>query len=342
MDIVTTIGPASESPDVIGRFLKCGVKCIRFPFSKATPAIHGERCARVKRVATELGLSVEAMVDLPGGKPRLSNAEPLLLEPKRKYMIDVGGAVGQEAELSVNPALSGAVLSRARVFGIGDGENHFYVESVRNGVATGTFAESGTLERQRAFVPLNEDLRFDVLTDVDRVSLRRARQASFDSVALSFVESASDIDGAREWLEAELSWKPQIVAKVETRRGVENVQEIGRVADKVLIGRGDLAMQMKLGELWHAQRTVLDVCRGMGRYAIVGTEFLESLMRRPFPTRPEIMDICCALEMGASAILLTVETAIGPRPTETVELLKEIEVTWRKSGASWERIVALR
>jgi pyruvate kinase len=270
------------------------------------------------------------MADMPGGKPRLSNADPLPVSIGRTYSIGLAGEnCGQATDLALDPALSEEVVREAELFTIGDGENQFEVKKVENGIVWGHFTHVGTLERQRAFLPVGIDCRIEVLTEKDRASLRVAQRGGFDLVALSFVESARDIAQAREWLRSELSWTPGIVAKIETRRGVGAVEEIAREADLVMVGRGDLAFQCTLGLLWHAQRRIIEVCRRLDKYVIVATEFLESLERRSLPTRPEIMDICSALEMGANALMLTVETAIGPRPIEAVALLREIERSWR-------------
>jgi Pyruvate kinase len=272
------------------------------------------------------------MIDLPGGKPRFCNLEPVEISSTREYALAFGTTSGSGLELQVSPPLSLDECTVGRRFVVGDGENEFRLIRSEAGVGWGRFRMAGVLERQRALLSTARSSRIEMFTENDRTCLREARPSNFDWVAFSFAESGADIVSAREWLNAELAWRPRIVAKIETAVGVTRIAEIAAASDVVMVARGDLALSCELGLLWHAQKRVIDECRRLNKYVIVATEFLESLGRRLAPTRPEIMDVCSALSMGVDAVMLTVETAIGPRPVEAVAILRRIEESWRLRG----------
>jgi pyruvate kinase len=332
MDIVTTIGPASWDRTIVGAFFQLGVRCIRFPFSKLRPDVHLTNCAMVREVARELGIPVLAMADLPGGKPRLNSTAPLRVEPPRLYRIALqAGTAG--SDLWLEPELVGYQVNVNDTFVIGDGENRFIVSDVADGCMLGSFASAGVMEWQRAFMPEGAPLKIPSLTPRDKAFARAAHAGRFDWLALSYVESSDDVAAARAWLHEELGWHPYLVAKLETATSVANADAIARVADAVMVARGDLAVDIGFEALWSAQKAIVEACQRTGTYCIAATGFLETLLTEPSATRAECMDFCAALDMGVDAIMFSTETSIGKHPLAVVETAMRLARSWQRSRA---------
>lgn len=333
MDLIATIGPSSWTRDVLEAFLRLGVKCVRFPFSKLQPAEHVDRCRMLRGIARELGIPVLTMADLPGGRPRLHADGPVHVETSRQYRIAVDRTSRSGKDFWLEPGLPGGAVEPGNEVLIGDGQNRFVVTAVSTDHLTGTFATAGTLEWQRVFSPIGIDLQLTAFTDRDKECAAFAHAGGFDWLALSFISSSEDVIAARSWLRESLEWTPYLVAKIETRAAVNNVDAIAGAADAVMLARGDLALQIGFDALWPAQKSVIDACARAGRYCIAATGFLESLARHHTPTRAECMDFCSTLAMGAPAILFSNETSIGGNPVLAVETALQLERSWKASCA---------
>lgn len=323
MDILITLGPASWAPDTLRALLEEGVSKIRFPFAKETPEIHAEHHAMVRQIAKESGRLVDTIADLPGSVPRLSNDVPIDVNLTESYTLALGPE--SRAQLALVPALTGQpphVGSRAL---IGDGENAFIVDHVERKVLTGHFERPGTIERRRAFVLPTEELCIASFTEADKRFAAAAREAEFDWLAISFVDSGELLTDVRGWLADELDWHPKIMAKVETPAGVRDAAGICARADAVLVGRGDLALHIGPEGLYDAQRDVIDACRAHDTYVVVGTGFVESVATSGgLATRSEAIDVRCTLEMGADGLLLSAETTVGADPVGAVRQLRRL------------------
>lgn len=327
IDIITTIGPSSWTEDVIRAQLLEGVTCIRFPLAKETPELHLQRAGLIRQIASELSVSVELMADLPGGKPRLTNAVPVTVLANRQYKI----SLIQDAydyDFSVEP-VPDVIPQEGDVFIIGDGENRFEVQHANEKTLVGTFSVSGSLDQRRAFIPFQSSCTIKSFTERDR-ELAKKIAPHFDSLAFSFVDSSATVVSIRDWLEHELGWAPKLIAKIETVRGTLESAKIAEVADKVMLGRGDLFVQIGYEKFWAAEKVVLSNCRKLGRYVIAATGFLDSFDLNGVPSRSECIDICTALDLGADALMLSAETTIGKKPVEVVKTLVRLIYGWQQ------------
>lgn len=322
-DIMVTLGPASYDESMIRAFLDLGVDQFRFPFAKETPALHMKWSAVVKSFAERLGRRVLLFADLPGGKPRLNNTVPIEIDVDREYVVRLDNTCtttaidfGIESQHDLGRCPVGAVLV------IGDGENRFTVEREGRGWIAGHFAEGGILERRRAFIPVTPRV-FACFTDYDRECAEIVR-STFDGVVLSFVSSAAQIESAREWLRREIQWRPLIVAKIETNAALENLDAIIATADRVLIGRGDLTLQIGPAALWDAQKAIIQASVRAGRHVTIGTGILQSMHYETTPTRAECVDVSAAIELGVNGFMFASETAVGKWPVKIVETLRSL------------------
>lgn len=318
LEYMMTIGPSSWAASDLRKLLRERVRFIRFPFAKEDHKTHSDHAARVRGVAAELGVKVILVADLPGGKPRLSNDEPREVRSGDALSVALRPTV-ERADLSVYPPLD-CMPKAGDVFAVGDGELEFVVNRVEEAIVHGEFLRGGVLERRQAFIPRGGNSIFASFTEEDKRHAKAARDAGFDAVAISFVNSKADIVAARDWLRTALNWAPQLIAKIETTKGVEAAHEIAAEVDAVLVGRGDLLLEASAGQLWHLQASVLRACRNAGKPAFVGTGVLESMRERPFPSRAEIIDFAAAAEMGASGVMFSAETTIGIDPIAVLNI----------------------
>lgn len=324
MDLISTIGPASWSDNELKSMLNEGVSCFRFPFSKENPETHLNNGRRVRKLASDLGLEIGVMADLPGAKPRLSNEHPIEVNAERTYRISLtSGAAG--ADLHLTPPLAVAPRAVTEVEALlGDGDLSFHIESLHDSTAIGRFTLSGTLERRQAFTIPGVSYRVRSFTEQDQAYCETIANDAFDCVALSFVQDRADVDRARAWLSDKVGWRPRLIAKIESVDGVRNAAEIASAADAVMIARGDLALQIGFENLWAAQRAIIEACHSAGTYVIAATGFLESLVRGRRPARSEAIDVATATDLGVGALMLSAETTIGVDPLNAIRTLKRL------------------
>ena len=318
MNIVVTIGPASWGPEVVSGLLECGVHRFRFPMSKELPEVHLENIRRLRGIAASCGREVEVIADLPGGKPRLSNTEPIELQ-EREYAITAASQA--EGKLFLDPSLDLDALRPGARITIGDGENTFVVSSNQAHTLTGHFVRGGVLERRRAFLPTGLGSGIGCLTENDERLVRVARLARAETLAFSFIASGEDVERVRGCVPIADGWAPRIVAKIETLDGVTRAREIAQSADEVMIARGDLALQVGFERLYSCQKAIATACRLEGTPFIVATGVCEGFGAGRDLSRAEAIDVGVARDMGADSVMLSGETTIGPRPIEVVQAL---------------------
>lgn len=326
-DIIATVGPSCWSDEKLRALLLDGdVRFFRFPFSKEIPETHIKNSLRLHSLAAELHFPVQAMADLPGAKPRLSNDEPINVVAGRQRNIYLTQSAPDDS-LFVRPRLAGPLPNLTATDALlGDGENSYHITSLDAGVAAGYFTFTGVLERRLALTIPGVAYTIESFTVQDRDYCVKLANNGFESVALSFTQSRQDIESARAWLASELGWDPRIVAKIESANGCQNAEEIAQAADAVMVARGDLALQIGLENLWVAQREIVAACIRNSTYVIVATGLLDSLVAGTRPSRSEAIDIAAAADLGASALLLSAETSIGVDPINAVLTLRRLAV----------------
>jgi pyruvate kinase len=325
-DIAVTIGPASESIQIMEGLILAGATVFRFPFAREHYDINIERTVRLRQVAKRLGKKVYVMQDVPGRKLRLATREEIPVRVGERITMGVGSRQGHCKHCSLDSAWVpfDAILEGTSVY-FGDGEVEALVcghldaetlicEIINDGVIQGfrgvTFQGHFSFERS--------------LSDRDRNLLKQATSIQYDYVALSFVQSPEEVQEARKLLAVNNSVHTKIIAKIETNRGIENLETILAASDGVIVARGDLAIQSAYDRLPSLQRHILKLARAVGSYSIVATHMIESVETRRVPNRSEIIDVANAVYQGASAVMCSGETRTGQQPIYTVEVLDRI------------------
>lgn len=325
--IVATLGPATESADMIEALARAGVNVFRINLSHATPDEAALRLRRIRATEQLLGRSLVAMGDLAGPKIRIGEVAPDTVV-EMGDVIDVvaslgaAGTVGTRKRISVNrPEILSALSVGGRIY-LGDGALELEVvrripQGVRAVVRVG-----GPLLSRKGFVAHGMPVLDFALTVRDRAHITALTKQGIDAFAVSFVQTARDIQKVAALLPKRN--RPLLVAKIETASGVANADAIIAAADALMVARGDLGFAMPLEQLPHAQKQLIATALVHAKPVITATQMLESMMINPVPTRAEVTDIANALLDGTDAVMLSGETASGRFPIEAVETLRRV------------------
>jgi pyruvate kinase len=317
--IVATIGPASDSDEKLKELVLAGVDVIRLSFAHGDIPSGIERLRRVRAIAPELAI----MVDIPGPKIRAGSFGTLpvaLIVGEETELVEAFGEASSAERITVERE---NVLSQLKVgdkIHIGDGG--VSLEIVKRAKTVRARVTSGGAVMGKPGLSLPSSIMNDRLpTDDDRLRLEALRDEDFEILAVSFVRSGFDIESVRAVLSRD---DIMIMAKIETGEGVENLNEIIEHADSIMVARGDLGVRLPIEEVPHLQKEIVRLGIRYGRPVVVATQMLESMTHAQVPTRAEVTDVANAVLDGASAVMLSGETAIGDDPVGTVLTMDRI------------------
>ena len=322
--IVATIGPASDPPDVLRGIFEAGADFARLGLAHGTLDNSLDRLKRVREAAEDVGRPIGVLVDLPGPKVRSAPFpdEGVLLEPGSIVRLIQAAPGDRSTREVVAVDLEGAVdaLAPGDRIALGDGGvTLVVVEESRDDVHAKV--TGGGVIRGRPGVTLPEDrISLRSPTDNDLRLLDGVLSAGVDAVAVSFVQSSEDVAAVR----LAAGSGPMIVAKIETGPAVEDLDDILRTADAVMVARGDLGVRLPLEDVPHIQKQIIRTGVSHGKPVITATQMLESMVTAPTPTRAEVTDVANAVFDGTSAMMLSGETAIGVDPVAAVAAMARI------------------
>jgi len=332
--IVCTIGPSSAAPHVLRAMVQAGMDVARLNFSHGNEAAHREAAANVREAAEAAGRPIALLGDLQGPKIRTGPVEGTFQRLVRGRPVALVAAHGRPApnEIEVSHReLVQALRPGDRVL-LDDGRIELTVRGVEDGRAEATVVRGGLLgERKGVSVP-GRSLPLPALTDKDLVDLKLAVDLGVDYLALSFVRRPEDVVACQE----HLGGKIPVIAKLEKLEAIRQLTRILEVADAVMVARGDLGVELKLGDLPAVQKDVIDRANRAGVPVITATEMLESMVTSNRPTRAEASDVANAIWDGTDAVMLSQETSIGAHPVEAVRAMARICLAAQKHP-SYER-----
>lgn len=322
--ILATLGPASSSEERLTSLLDAGLDAVRLNFSHGTKLAHREVFDRVRAVAAKAGKAVPIVQDIQGPKIRIGDIrDPIPLSVGDAITFIAGEEGRTEREIPITYANLAADVRPGDPILMDDGYLGAKVtdivdhETVRAVVTAG-----GLLKRGKGvnFPGVRLSIKFP--TEKDKVDLRFGQELGVDYVAASFIRSAADVSRVRAELDDSLDTR--VIAKVELREAVDNIDEIVRASDGVMVARGDLGVELPSWEVPVWQKRIVDLCDALGVPAITATQMLESMIEHPRPTRAEVTDVYNAVLDGSSAVMLSGETAVGKWPVETVATMARI------------------
>src|SRR6267154_788732 len=323
--IVATIGPASESPEMLVRLIRAGLDVARLNFSHGSPAKHAEVIRRIRDAAREIGRRVAIMADLPGPKLRLGkiDPEPIQLLPGAHFTLTSEDIVGNARRASTTfQQLPGVVKPRDRIF-VNDGLVQLVVDRVAGNDVECTVVAGGELRSRKGLNLPGVDLGISAFTENDRAFLEFALEHGVDAVSQSFVERAADVHAVRA-AAAKMSRQPFIIAKIERADALAHFDEILAASDGIMIARGDLGVEVPIEEIATIQRQLIAKTNLAGQPVITATQMLESMVSSRIPTRAEATDVANAILDGTDCVMLSGESAMGKFPEEAVTMLAKI------------------
>ena len=323
--IVCTIGPASESPEVMEEMILAGMNVARLNFSHGDFDTHGKAIENLRSAARATGRRVAIMADLPGPKIRIGELaeEPIELKVGAPFFLTTEEIIGDSRRVSVTfPGLPKAVKPGDTLY-LSDGYIQIEVVAVRGKDVECRVVAGGELRSRKGLNLPGIDLGISAFTKHDRECLKFALEQGVDAVSQSFVEKASDIKAVRD-ASVELGHRPFIIGKIERAGAKDNLEEIIDAADGIMIARGDLGVEIPIERIALAQKDLMYLANMRGKPVITATQMLESMTDYPRPTRAESTDVANAILDGTDCVMLSGESAMGRYPVEAVKMLAKI------------------
>lgn len=334
--IVCTIGPASESEDMIRRLMATGMNVCRLNFSHGEHEEHLQRIKTIKKVRKELDKHVGIMVDLKGPEIRIGKFKdnPINLKPGDKFILTTRDIIGDNSIVSVSYAgLPKDVSVGSRIL-IDDGLVEFLVEDIVDGTEIVTkVVNYGELKDRKGVNVPNVKINLPSLVEKDISDIKFGIENDVDFIAASFVRSAQDVLSIKKVLEENGGEDIKVISKIENQQGVENLDEILQVSDGIMVARGDLGVEVSNEQIPLVQKEIIRKTNLAGKPVITATQMLDSMIRNPRPTRAEVSDVANAILDGTDAIMLSGETAAGKYPLESVMQMVKIAENIESSEA---------
>ena len=322
--IVATLGSSSDSEAQIMKIVEAGVNMVRMNFSHGTHEEHLMRIKNVRAVERKLSKPIGILADLQGPKYRIGMVEKSLFLSEGSFInFDLSDDIGNSERLPMpHPEIFKALYPGARLL-MDDGKLEFVVKTLSDNAFSAEIVVGGAvLSRKGVNVP-DIKLETDVMTQKDLIDLEFALNNGADWIALSFVQSASDVLSAK----ARIAGKAQLMAKIEKPSALAEIENIINASDAIMIARGDLGVELDSAEVPSVQKRLIYQCRKVGKPVVVATQMLESMIKNPNPTRAEATDVAGAVFDGADAVMLSAETAIGDYPIDTVKTMAKILIS---------------
>ena len=324
--IICTLGPASESEEVIRELMLAGMNVARLNFSHGTHEEQRGKLERVKKVREELGLPVALLLDTKGPEIRTGEFEKGKVELKKgqTFVLTTEDVLGNEGKVSITYKNLVKDVQEGDSILIDDGLIGLKAVKVTEKEIICSVENGGTVSNKKGINVPGVELKMPFISKKDKDDILFAVKEGFDYIAASFTRTADDILEIRRILEENNCNFIKIIAKVENDQGIKNVDEILRVADGVMIARGDMGVEIPLEEVPSIQKKLIRKAFETGKPIITATQMLDSMMKNPRPTRAETSDVANAIYQGTSAIMLSGETASGQYPVEALKTMVKI------------------
>lgn len=336
--IICTLGPSSESEETLRRLMIEGMDVARFNFSHGTHEEQLEKFNRVKRIREELGLPVAALLDTKGPEIRLKTFENDKAELKQgsRFTLTTREVLGNASIVSITyKDLPKDVKPGGRIL-LDDGLIELLIDDVDDTEIHCTVANSGVISNRKGVNVPDTNLSMPFISQKDYDDICFGIEHGFDFIAASFTRTAEDILQIRKILEEKNCNNISIIAKIENMQGVQNINDIIRVSDGIMVARGDMGVEIPLEEVPVLQKKIIQKVYQAGKQVITATQMLDSMMKNPRPTRAEATDVANAIYDGTSAIMLSGETAAGAYPVEALQTMvkiaerTEIDINYRR------------
>jgi pyruvate kinase len=323
--IVATIGPASESPEMLRRLIRAGLNVARLNFSHGESSQHSEVIRRIREAAADSGQRVTIMADMPGPKMRIGkiDPQPVQLSPGDHFTLTNEDIIGNAQRVSMTFADLPQVVKTGDRLYLNDGLVQLVVERVSGNDVECTVAVGGELRSRKGLNLPGINLGISAFTEHDRGYLEFALREGVDAISQSFIETAADVKAVRNAAE-EFGYHPFIIAKIERADALEHYDEILAASDGIMVARGDLGVEVPIESIATLQKQLIAKANLAGKPVITATQMLESMANSRLPTRAEATDVANAILDGTDCVMLSAESAMGKYPEEAVAMLAKI------------------
>lgn len=324
--MVCTLGPASDSKEILTKMIQGGLNVARLNFSHGSHEEHAGRIQRIKEVRKELNIPVALMLDTKGPEIRTGDLKEgkVTLETGKKIVLTSEQIEGDADRVSVSYEGLPDDLSVGNKILIDDGLIELNVDRIDGTKIYCSIENGGVLGSKKSVNIPNVEINLPGLTPKDESDLIFGIKQKVDFVAASFVRKPQDVIAIRKVLENNGGGNIQIISKIENREGVEKIDRILAVSDGIMVARGDLGVEIPAEEVPLVQKSIIKKCNLLGKPVITATQMLDSMMRNPRPTRAEVGDVANAVFDGTDAVMLSGETAAGAYPVQAVETMANI------------------
>ena len=323
---ICTIGPACMDEETLTKMCLAGMDVARLNFSHGDHEEQKRKIDLVKTVRERLDMPIAIMLDTKGPEYRIGvfDKKKVTVKEGDKFTFTTDDIIGTAHEVSVNYKQLAEDLAVGDTITVNNGMVAFRVDEISGNNVICTVEVGGVLSDKKSMSVPNKVMRHDFLSEQDKADLLFGLENEIDFVAASFVSTGSDVKALRDFLDAHNGADVDIIAKIENRAGVDNIDDICQIADGIMVARGDLGVEIPFVEVPSIQKYLIEKCRLLGKRVITATEMLESMIFNPRPTRAEISDVANAVYDGTSAVMLSGETAAGKYPVEAVKNMAEI------------------
>lgn len=326
--IICTLGPSTDKDDVLKQLMAEGMNVARFNFSHGTHEEQGERLKKVQQLREELDLPVASLLDTKGPEIRLRDIKngKAQLEAGQKFTLTTEEILGDETRVSITYKDLVKDVERGCRILIDDGLIELGVDEVTDTDIVCHVVNGGMISNKKGVNVPNVELSMPYISDKDYEDIVFGIENDFDFVAASFVRTADDVLQIRKIFEEKNCSSINIISKIENMQGVENIDEIIRVSDGIMVARGDMGVEIPLEDVPVIQKMIIKKVIEAGKQVITATQMLDSMMKNPRPTRAEATDVANAIYDGTSAIMLSGETAAGMYPVEALKTMVKIAI----------------
>lgn len=324
--IICTLGPSTDSENILERLIQNGMDVARLNFSHGSHEEQKRRIAKVRLLRERYGRPVALLLDTKGPEVRTGNFKngSIHLEAGSTFTLTGREVEGDETIVSITyPDLAGDIAPGQRIL-IDDGLVELQAESIDGKDIHCKVLNSGEISGHKGINIPDVHIHLPYMSETDKSDLLFGIKEDVDYVAASFVRSAEDVNKIRTFLNENQGEDIRIVAKIENREGVENIDEIIDAADAIMIARGDMGVEIPAEEVPVIQKLIIRKVYEAGKQVITATQMLDSMIHQPRPTRAEATDVANAIYDGTSAIMLSGETAAGQYPVEALEMMIRI------------------
>lgn len=331
--IVCTLGPACSDEATITAMCKAGMNVARLNFSHNTYEDHKKRIDLVKKVREKLGIPIAIMLDTKGPEYRIKTFKngKIILKEGDSFTFTADEIEGDEKKVSINYKGLANDLEKGDRILLNNGLLSFEVVSTTNTDVNCKVIIGGELSDRKSMSFPNKTLKQKYLSEQDKEDIAFGIKEGIDFIACSFVSCKQDLLDVKNYLTEIGAGETELIAKIENRSGVDNIEEISEECAGIMVARGDMGVEIPFEELPAIQKQIITKCRMLGKRVITATEMLESMINNARPTRAEISDVANAVYDGTSAIMLSGETAAGKYPVLAVETMARIAESTEKN-----------